>query len=121
MKKIFPKKERGPMMLMDKVFNIGIFNAATQQYICTEVADLGSDANSKKYGVYFRWLPSTYAVPEVLKMDITLNIGSNHIEVQLYEKYKSGKYVLQYNKGYDKERISSVAKIQSMLNDLIKD
>jgi hypothetical protein len=121
MKKIFPKKERGPMMLMDKVFNIGIFNAATQQYVCTEVANLGSDANSKKYGVYFRWLPSTYAVPEVLKIDITLNNGSNHIEVQLYEKYKSGKYILQYNKGFDKERISSVAKIQSMLNDLIKD
>jgi hypothetical protein len=55
-------------MLMDKVFNIGIFNAATQLYVCTEVADLGSDANSKKYGVYFRWLPSTYAVPEVLKI-----------------------------------------------------
>jgi len=122
MKKIFPKKERGPMMLMDKVFNIGIFNAATQLYVCTEVADLGSDANSKKYGVYFRWLPSTYAVPEVLKVDITIGpTGSNHIEVQLYEKYKSGKYILQYNKGFDKERISSVAKIQSMLNDLIKD
>ncbi len=122
MRQIKPLKQRGPMMLMDKVFNIPIFNAATQQYICTEVADLGSDANSKKYGVYFRWLPSTYAVPKVLKIDITIGLtGSNHIEVQLYEKYKSGKYILQYNKGFDKERISSVAKIQSMLNDLIKD
>jgi hypothetical protein len=122
MRQIKPLKQRGPMMLMDKVFNIPIFNAATQQYVCTEVADLGSDATSKKYGVYFRWITSTYAVPEVLKIDITIGLtGSNHIEVQLYEKYKSGKYVLQYNKGYDKERISSVTKMQSMLNDLIKD
>lgn len=119
MKKI-KKMMRGPMMLMDRVFNIPIFNAATQQYICTEVAELGSDANSKKYAVYFKWLPTSYAVPEVLKMDITIGTtGNNHIEVQLYEKYKSGKYVLQYNKAYDKERISSISKIQSMINDLI--
>jgi hypothetical protein len=120
MKKIFPKKERGPMMLMDKVFTIGIFSADKQQYVCTEVADLGSDINGKKYGMYFKWLPTTYSVPEVLKMDITLNNGSNHIGVQLSEKRPNGAYITLFHRGYDKERISSVANIQSMLNDLIK-
>jgi hypothetical protein len=120
MKKIFPKKERGPMMLMDKVFTIGIFSANTQQYVCTKVTDLGNDGTYKKYGVHFNWLPTTFAVPEIMRMDITLNNGSNHIEVQLFEKRPNGSYLPLFHKGYDKERISSVVNIQSMLNDLIK-
>lgn len=91
MKKIFPKKQRGPMMLMDKVFNIPIFNAATQQYVCTEVADLGSDANSKKYGVYFRWLPTSYNVPEILRMDIT--IGPTEVIILKFSCTKNIKVV----------------------------
>ena len=120
MKKIFPKKERGPMMLMDKVFTIVIFAAYKQQYVCTEVADLGSDINGKKYGVYFKWIPTSFSVPEIMRMDITLNNGSNHIEVQLFEKRPNGAYLPLFHRSYDKERISSVANIQSMLNDLIK-
>ena len=120
MKKIFPKKERGPVMLMDKVFTIGLFSADTQQYVCTNVADLGSDMTYKKYGVYFKWLRSSYSVPEIMRMDITLNTGSNHIDVQLFEKRPNGAYLPLFHRGYDKERISSVANIQSMLNDLIK-
>lgn len=114
------KMARGPMMLMDKVFTIGIFSADTQQYVCTEVADLGGDMTSKKYGVYFKWLRSSYSVPEIMRMDITLNHGSNHIDVQLFEKRPNGSYIPLFHRGYDKERISSVAKIQDMLNDLIK-
>ena len=121
MKKIFPKKERGPMMLMDKVFTIGIFAADTQQYVCTEVADLGGDMTSKKYGVYFKWLKSSYSVPEIMRMDITLNTGSNHIGIQLFEQRPNGTYISLYHRAYDKERISSVAKMQDMINDLIKD
>ena len=121
MKKIFPKKQRGPMMLMDKVFTIPLFSADTQQYVCTEVADLGGDMTSKKYGVYFKWLKSTYSVPEILRMDVTLNTGSNHIGIQLFEQRPNGTYIPLYHRAYDKERISSVANIQSMINDLIKD
>ena len=113
-------KQRGPMMLMDKVFTIPLFSANTQQYVCTEVADLGGDMTSKKYGVYFKWLKSTYSVPEILRMDITLNTGSNHIGIQLFEQRPNGTYIPLFHRGYDKERISSVANIQSMLNDLIK-
>ena len=122
MKKIFPKKQRGPMMLMDKVFNIPIFNAATQQYVCTEVADLGSDANSKRYGIYFKWLPTTYNVPEILRMDIELwnqQFEPTLVNISLYEKTKTGSYVVTCNGHFDKDCISSPAKIQTMINELI--
>jgi hypothetical protein len=57
MKKI---KQVGPIMLVNKIFTIPLFSAANQQYVCTEVADLGVDATSKRYGIYFKWLPTTY-------------------------------------------------------------
>lgn len=115
-------KQTGPMMLVDKVFSIPVFHAQQQQYVCTEVADLGMDAYSKKYGVYFKWLPTTYAVPEVLRLDITLRPQqTKQIEVQLFEKANSGNYIPLYHRSYDMERISSVKNIQSMINDLITD
>ena len=115
MKKI---KQVGPIMLVNKIFTIPLFSAAHQQYVCTEVADLGSDGLSKTYGLYFKWLPTSYSVPEVIRMDITLQTGSNHIEVQLFEKRNSGDYIPLYHRGYNKERISSVANIQNMIQDL---
>jgi hypothetical protein len=114
------KMARGPMMLIDKVFTIGMFSANTQQYVCYKVTDLGNDGTYKKYGVHFKWLPTTYAVPEIMRMDITLNTTHNQIEVQLFEKRPNGSYLPLFHRSYDKERIASVANIQSMLNDLIK-
>jgi hypothetical protein len=121
MRQIKPLKQRGPMMLMDKVFNIGIFSSDTQNYVCTEVTDLGSDGTTKTYEVHIKWLPTTYNVPEVLRMDITLNSGNNHIVVQLFEKKENGVYLPLYHKAYDKERIASVTKMQDMIHALIKD
>ena len=111
-----------PHNLIDKVFTIPVFAALTQEYICTEVADLGIDANSKTYGLYFKWLPTSYSVPEVVRIDITLRPQqTNQIEIQLFEKSNSGNYIPLYHRSYDGERISSVTKIQDMIKDLIKD
>ena len=115
-------KQTGPGMLLNKVFSIPVFSAKKQQYRCTEVADLGSDANGKKYGVYLNWIASSYSVPEVLRLDITLRPQqTKQIEVQLFEKANSGNYIPLYHRSYDMERISSVKNIQRMTNDLITD
>jgi|LakMenEpi03Aug12_release.lakeMendotaPanAssembly.Ray.scaffolds.fasta_scaffold1516928_1 hypothetical protein len=123
MKKIFPKKERGPMMLMDRVFTIPLFQANTQQYVCTKVAELSSDANSKTYGLYFKWLPTTYSVPEILRMDIEIykqNVKPHLVNISLYEKTNSGNYVVTCNGHFDEDYISTPAKIQTMIERLIK-
>lgn len=115
------KTYMGPKLLVNRVFNIPLFSAKQQQYKCTEVADLTTDANSKKYGLYFQWIASSYNVPEVIRLDITLRPQqTKQIEVQLFEQTGSGNYVPLYHRSYDKERISSTANIQNMFNDLIR-
>ena len=122
MKKIFPKKERGPMMLVDRVFTIPIFHANTQQYVCTEVAELDSSTHSKTYGLYFKWLPTTYSVPEILRLDIEIykqNVKPFLVSISLYEKTNSGNYRVTCNGHFDEDYISTTAKIQTMIERLI--
>jgi hypothetical protein len=119
MKKI---KQVGPIMLVNKVFTIPLFSAAHQQYVCTEVAELGTTTHSKTYGIYFKWLPSTYSVPEVLRMDIEIykqNVKPFLVMVSLYEKTNSGNYVVTCNGHFDEDYISTPAKIQTMIERLI--
>jgi hypothetical protein len=119
MKKI---KERGPMMLIDKIFTIPLFHANTQEYVCTEVAELGSDSTSKTYGIYFKWLPTSYAVPEILRLDIEIykqNVKPFLVNISLYEKTKSGNYRVTCNGHFDEDYISTPAKIQTMIERLI--
>ena len=115
-------KQRGPMMLVDKVFTIPVFAAYKQQYVCTEVAELGVDATSKKYGIYFKWLPSTYSVPEILRMDIEIyqqNVKPILVQVSLYEKTNSGNYIVVCNGHFDEDCISTPSKIQDMILKLV--
>ena len=115
-------KQRGPMMLMDKVFTIPLFSAEHQQYVCTEVAELGLDTTSKRYGIYFKWLPSTYSVPEELRMDIEIyqqNVKPILVQVSLYEKARNGSYIIVCNGHFDEDCISTPSKIQNMIGKLI--
>ncbi len=115
-------KQVGPIMLVNKIFTIPLFSAAHQQYVCTEVADLGVDATSKRYGIYFKWLPSTYSVPEVLRMDIEIyqqKVKPILVQVSLYEKREDGSYIVTCNGHFDEDYISTPAKIQTMINELI--
>jgi hypothetical protein len=112
------KMSRGPMMLMDREFNIPVFNATYQKYKCTEVAYLGLDANSKRYGLYFKEIPtSNYSVPEVLRLDLDI-IGSN-VSVVLYEKTKGGNYTKITNGVCKYNDIQSVAGIQQLIHNII--
>lgn len=114
-------KQKGPMMLVDKVFTIPVFAAYKQQYVCTEVAELGVDATSKRYGIYFKWIASSYSVPEILRMDIEIyqqKVKPILVQVSLYEKTNSGNYVVVCNGHFKEDCISTLSNIQNMIIDL---
>ena len=109
-----------PGILVGMEFNIPLFCADNQMYVCTEVADMGNDAESKKYGLYFRWLPTSYNVPSVLRLDIVIQNNHNTIDMELYEKNNSGNYIKIYHKIYSKNDIASLEKIKTTIVDLVK-
>ena len=116
------KQLRGPMMLMDKVFEIPIFNAQGQHYVCTNVECTNNDSTTKTYEVFFKWIPSQFHVPEMMRMDITMFTATpDRIGVELYEKTKSSGLISTklFEKTLDYKSIQSVTSIQSMIHKLI--
>jgi len=115
------KMARGPMMLMDKEFNIPFFSADKQMYVCTEVANTGSDNYGRKYAVFFKEIPSNYSVPEIARLDITISNDSlNSVKIEMYEKRKNGNYIRLFTAAVSSESIQSLKGIKKMLVDLVK-
>jgi hypothetical protein len=69
------KMARGPVMLIDREFNIPLFNAETQMYICTDVSEIATSPGGKDYTIHFSEVKQKYSVPE--RVDIDLFIPSD--------------------------------------------
>ena len=69
------KMARGPVMLIDREFNIPIFNADTQMYVCTNVNEMTTSLEGKDYNISLSEVKQKYSVPE--RIDINLFIPTD--------------------------------------------
>ena len=69
------KMARGPVMLIDREFNIPLFNAETQMYVCTDVSEIATSPGGKDYTIHFSEVKQKYSVPE--RVDIDLFVPSD--------------------------------------------
>jgi len=115
------KMARGPIMLMDKEFNIPFFADDKQMYVCREVAETGSDNTGKKYAVFFKEIHRGYSVPEIARLDITISNDSlNSVKIEMYEKRKNDNYIQLFTASVPTESIQSLKSFKKMLVDLVK-
>ena len=68
---------RQPVMLIDMEFNIPIFNADTQMYVCTDVSEIASSPGGKDYTISFSEIKQKYSVPERINIDLFVPIDGN--------------------------------------------
>ena len=61
---------KSPNRLIDMEFNIPIFNADTQMYVCTDVSEIASSPGGKDYTISFSEIKQKYAVPERINIDM---------------------------------------------------
>ena len=108
-----------PQDLINMMFTIPVFNAATQMYKCIEVIDYVSAQNPKKqYELYLEWIPTSYSVPSKMRLDVLLS-NSNNVDLILFEKLSSGNYERIHHKVYTRTHISSVKNIEDALKRLV--
>ena len=69
------KMARGPVMLIDREFNIPLFNADKQMYLCIDVSEIATSPGGKDYNISLSEVKQNYSVPE--KVDINLFIPSD--------------------------------------------
>jgi hypothetical protein len=79
------KMTRGPVMLIDREFNIPLFNAETQMYVCTDVSEIASSPSGKDYTIHFTEVKQKYSVPERVDIDLFVpsdgNGGLAHVTI----------------------------------------
>ena len=69
------KMARGPVMLIDREFNIPLFNADKQMYLCIDVSEIATSPGGKDYNISLSEVKQNYSVPE--KVDINLFIPTD--------------------------------------------
>ena len=61
---------KSPNRLIDMEFNIPLFNAATQMYVCTDVSEIASSPGGKDYTISLSEVKQNYSVPEKIVIDL---------------------------------------------------
>lgn len=64
------KMARGPVMLIDREFNIPLFNAEKQMYLCTNVDEVSTTSEGKAYKISLSEVKQSYSVPEKIVIDL---------------------------------------------------
>ncbi len=114
------KSEKGSWFLVDKEFNIPLFHAEKQMYLCTNVEEvLDNPGVGKDYVISFSEVKGNYSVPE--KIMIQLNIPSDgtatFAQATLLEETKNG-YMELSKLICDKKQLSSFGNIKKLFHNL---
>jgi hypothetical protein len=72
---------KSPNRLIDMKFNIPIFNADTQMYVCMDVSEIASSPGGKDYNISLSEVKQKYAVPQ--RLDINLFIPTTDANGEL--------------------------------------
>lgn len=62
--------DKSPNRLIDREFNIPIFNADTQMYKCIDVSEIAWSPSGKDYTISLSEIKQKYSVPERINIDL---------------------------------------------------
>jgi hypothetical protein len=117
------KPERGAWMLVDKQFNIPLFCAEKQMYLCTNVEETISAPAGKTYTISFSEIKTlNYNVPE--RVDIALFVpedgNGGMVNMHMVEVHPERGNLSLSNMITLKENISSLGKLKQIFYNLGK-
>jgi len=73
---------RGPVMLIDREFNIPLFNADKQMYVCIDVIEIATSPGGKDYNIMLSEVKGlNYSVPE--RVDVNMFIPTTDANGEL--------------------------------------
>lgn len=108
--------KKNPKYLKGLEFNIPLFSAATQDYICDEVKETtnGVNVDHKNYTLYFSWIPTTYNVPEKVEVEFYIPNNSPNVLVQMFEITDTGKKLNLTKDSVMKSKLNSLNSLREV-------
>lgn len=116
------KMARGPVMLIDREFNIPLFNADKQMYLCTDVTEIATSPGGKDYNIMLSEIKGlNYNVPARVDVNLFIPIDPNGLASLHMVEVDPNRGDIKLAKTLTaKEHISSLAGLKEVLYNMAK-
>ena len=116
------KMARGPVMLIDREFNIPLFNAETQMYVCTDVSEIATSPGGKDYTIHFSEVKQKYSVPERVEINLFIPTDGNGglAHVTMNEIRTNGRDIKLAQTLTPKENITTLEGLKKVFYEMAK-
>ena len=116
------KMARGPVMLIDREFNIPLFNAETQMYLCIDVSEIATSPGGKDYNISLSEVKQNYAVPERVDINLFIPTDGNGglAHVTMNEIRTTGRDIKLAQTLTPKENITTLAGLKKIFYEMAK-
>ena len=117
------KMARQPVMLIDREFNIPVFNADTQMYKCIDVSEIASSPGGKDYTISLSEVKQKYAVPQRINIDLfipTTDANGELAHVHMVEPTPKRGDIELASVMVNKSKLSSLAGLKEVLYNMAK-
>jgi hypothetical protein len=116
------KMARGPVMLIDMEFNIPLFNAHKQMYLCTNVEWIKT-LEGKDYTISLSEVKQSYSVPEKIIVSLFIpdtDANGEPANVNMFEVRPLNRNLPLTKVMVTKSKLSSLAGLKEVLYNMAK-
>ena len=114
--------KKNPNSLIDMEFNIPLFNAEKQMYLCIDVSEIATSPGGKDYNISLSEVKQNYSVPE--RVDINLFIPSDGngglAHVTMNEIRTNGRDIKLAQTLTPKENITTLERLKKIFYEMAK-
>ena len=116
------KMARGPVMLIDREFNIPLFNADKQMYLCIDVSEIATSPGGKDYNIMLSEVKQNYSVPERVDINLFIPTDGNGglAHVTMNEIRTNGRDIKLAQTLTPKENITTLAGLKKIFYEMAK-
>ena len=116
------KMARGPVMLIDREFNIPLFNADKQMYLCIDVSEIATSPGGKDYNISLSEVKQNYAVPERVDINLFIPTDGNGglAHVTMNDIRTNGRDIKLAQTLTPKENITTLAGLKKIFYEMAK-
>ncbi len=114
---------KSPNRLIDMEFNIPIFNADTQMYVCTNVDEVSTSGEGKTYKISLSEVKQNYSVPERIVIDLFIphtDANGEPANVNMFEVRPTSRNLPLTKVMVTKSKLSSLAGLKEVFYNMAK-
>jgi hypothetical protein len=114
---------KSPNRLIDMEFNIPLFNADTQMYLCTNVDEVSTSGEGKTYKISLSEVKQNYSVPERIVIDLFIphtDANGEPANVNMFEVRPTSRNLPLTKVMVTKSKLSSLVGLKEVFYNMAK-